>query len=87
MQRDESPQRYDIFIPDLKLAIEYQGEQHFRPIERFGGEDGLKNTKLRDERKEKVSLQHSIRLEYIKFDEDIDNRIRLLYEIYVVKKK
>ena len=29
-------QHLDIFIPDLKLAIEYNGEQHYRPV-RFGG--------------------------------------------------
>ncbi|MGA2624206.1 MAG: hypothetical protein ABSF91_10160 [Bacteroidota bacterium] len=82
-----SPQRYDIFIPELQLAIEYQGEQHFRPIEHFGGEEGFKSAKRRDERKEKISLLHRVQVEYIKFDENIDGRIRDLYEEYVLKKK
>ena len=30
------PQRFDIFIPEINLAIEYQGEQHFYPVD-FGG--------------------------------------------------
>jgi len=35
-----SPQRLDIFVASLSLAIEYQGEQHFLPIDHFGGEPG-----------------------------------------------
>jgi len=31
-----TPQRFDIYFPDLNIAIEYQGEQHFRPVD-FGG--------------------------------------------------
>ncbi|RAP43578.1 MAG: hypothetical protein BZ136_09515, partial [Methanosphaera sp. rholeuAM74] len=34
-------QELDIFIPKLKLAIEYDGIQHFKPIEAWGGEEGL----------------------------------------------
>jgi len=29
-------QEIDIYIPELKLAVEYDGEQHFKPV-RFGG--------------------------------------------------
>ncbi len=31
-----SPQRFDIYFQDLNIAIEYQGEQHFKPVD-FGG--------------------------------------------------
>jgi hypothetical protein len=34
--RSGGMQEIDIWIPELKLAIEYDGEQHFRPV-RFGG--------------------------------------------------
>ena len=41
--REASPEwlgrlRLDIYLPELKLAIEHQGEQHYRPIAAFGGE-------------------------------------------------
>lgn len=29
---------YDFYIPSLRTLIEYQGEQHYRPVEIFGGE-------------------------------------------------
>jgi len=41
-------QHLDIFIPSLKIAIEYQGSQHFKPIEYFGGEKGYQATLKRD---------------------------------------
>ena len=31
-------QRLDIYIPTFKVAIEYQGKQHYEPVEYFGGE-------------------------------------------------
>jgi len=33
-----APQRLDIFVPALSLAIEYQGEQHFLPLDHLGGD-------------------------------------------------
>src|SRR5690554_576967 len=33
-----SPQRIDIFIDECNLAIEYNGAQHYLPIDYFGGE-------------------------------------------------
>lgn len=44
-------QRLDVFIPSLNVAIEYQGEQHSRPVDYFGGRKGLKETRGRDRRK------------------------------------
>ncbi len=44
-------QRLDIFVPSLKLAVEYQGEQHYFPLEHLGGEQGLKDRQEMDERK------------------------------------
>src|SRR5690606_5595458 len=36
-------QHFDIFFPAWKVAVEYHGEQHFRPIDFFGGEDAFRN--------------------------------------------
>ena len=44
-------QRIDIYFPTLNIGIEYQGEQHFKPIDFFGGEEGFVLTQERDKRK------------------------------------
>lgn len=65
------PQRLDIAIPDLNLGIEYQGKQHFEPIELFGGRKGLKATKKRDEKKALLCKQNGLNLIYFCYDEEI----------------
>jgi hypothetical protein len=44
-------QHVDIWFHDHKIGIEYQGQQHDRPIEFFGGEKSYEEGKKRDERK------------------------------------
>ncbi len=39
----------DLFIPSLNIAVEYNGVQHYKPIERFGGEEKFIQQQKRDE--------------------------------------
>lgn len=41
----------DIFIAELQMGIEYQGQQHYMPIKHWGGLEGLKQRQLSDKRK------------------------------------
>lgn len=34
-----TPLRFDFYLPKYNLCIEYQGEQHYFPIEHFGGQE------------------------------------------------
>ncbi len=40
--------RYDFYLPELNILIEFHGGQHFRPIEYFGGEKRFKNDQKQD---------------------------------------
>ena len=73
--REASPswlgrQRLDIYVPDLRLAIEYQGKQHFSAVEHFGGEEGLAETLRRDRRKRSLCTANGVDVLYFKFDEN-----------------
>ncbi len=45
-------QELDIYVHELKLGIEYDGIQHFKPIAAWGGDEGLKKAQERDRIKE-----------------------------------
>ena len=62
---------YDIFISGLNIAIEYQGKQHFEPVDFFGGEEGYKKTFERDKLKRKLSEENGVKLIYINYWEDV----------------
>lgn len=71
-----SPQHLDIFLPEYGLGIEYMGEQHYRPIEIFGGEAGFRATAARDEKKQRLCALAGIHLEHVRFDDPIDERLQ-----------
>lgn len=74
--REASPswlngQRFDIFIPSFHLAIEYQGEQHYFPLEHWGGEQGLADRKEMDTRKKTACFKAGVKLIEWRYDEPI----------------
>lgn len=62
--------RFDFQVGD-KL-IEVQGAQHYYPYPLFGGEEGLKYQKARDEIKRKYCREHNIELLEVNY-QDVDN--------------
>jgi len=74
--REASPEwlgrlRLDIYLPELKLAIEHQGEQHYRPLEVFGGEESHMRTMERDRIKRLKCKENGIQLIEIRYDASI----------------
>jgi HEAT repeat protein len=58
-------QHLDIFFPKRNIGIEYQGEQHQKPIPQFGGEKGFKKQKERDKRKKRLCKENNCKLIYV----------------------
>jgi len=52
----------DIHVPEINLAIEYHGQQHYEPVEIFGGEEGFRSTQVRDEKKKALLAAQGVRL-------------------------
>jgi hypothetical protein len=71
----KAPLKYDFYLYDLNLLIEFDGIQHFRPV-KYGGceEKALKSfelVKLRDKLKDEYALKNNIpllRIPYWEFD-------------------
>jgi len=68
-------QRFDIFIHELNIAVEYNGLQHYQPVAYFGGIDGFKQTQSRDMLKRKKSRENNCVLIEIKYNADINQSI------------
>lgn len=69
-------QRIDICCEEIKLAIEYNGPQHYMPIKRYGGEISHVKTKERDQRKSKLCNENGFSLYVIKYDDVNYDKIR-----------
>lgn len=54
--------RYDFYLPELNLLIEFHGQQHYQPIELFGGEREFKETQRRDSKKRKLAIENGFGL-------------------------
>ena len=61
----------DVWIPELKLGIEYQGEQHYEVVEHWGGQEGLAKRQLNDRRKRALCKQLQYNLVEFKFSEPL----------------
>ena len=71
--------RFDFYLPDYNLFIEYYGEQHYRPIDYFCGQETYEKQVYYDTLKRRYAKD---RLIEIKYNEDIS----LMLNEQVVKK-
>ncbi|MAB50255.1 hypothetical protein [Marinobacter sp.] len=55
-------QSVDIHNQELGLSIEYQGQQHYEPVALFGGEEGVRSTQARDQKKKALLAANGVRL-------------------------
>lgn len=67
--------KIDFYLPEYNIAIECQGEQHFRPVEYYGGEIQFKLQQERDERKKRLCEEHGIQMFYIWYNELLKDKL------------
>ena len=73
-------QSLDFYLPDYNIAIECQGEQHFKPVDFAGkGEEWaeilFKKNVERDKNKIRLCEEKQINLFYINYNENIFEKI------------
>jgi hypothetical protein len=82
--------RCDGFYEKVNLVVEFDGEQHRRPVAKFGGEEAFKILQANDEIKNKLIPYNGIKLIRIQSNEpwhDIDFLTKLLIENNIPIKK
>lgn len=83
----KSPLLFDFYLPDYNCCIEFDGEQHYKIVNYFGGFDGFVNTKIRDTVKNIYCENNNIpliRIPYWEFDNIenvLKNEINNIYKI------
>lgn len=77
-------QRFDIYFPKYNIAVEYNGPQHYMPIERLGGEISHFKTVERDKEKRKKCEENNCILFELKYDYSEQDYINLKNSILCV---
>lgn len=72
--RNKKPLPFDFYLPQYNLCIEYDGEQHYKPVKYWGGKEKLSKQQLNDEIKDRFCQDNNIklvRIPYIKTKQEI----------------
>ena len=63
--------KFDFYLPDKNIIIEYDGEQHFKPVFNFDTEESFKKRQCHDKEKNKYCFDNNItliRIPYIHYN-------------------
>jgi len=68
--------KFDFYLPDQDLYLEYDGVQHFKPVEQFGGSAQLEVQKQNDLRTNLWCKNNNIKLVRISCFENVEEKLR-----------
>jgi len=74
-----SPLRLDFYIPEINTAIEYDGEQHFKPSSKYGLEN-FKITQVNDKLKDDYCFKKGIKLIRVHYRVPAQNIENLIFQ-------
>ena len=71
--KNKTQLKFDFYLPELNICIEFDGIQHFEPREKFGGKNSFLKVKENDNIKNRYCLDNNIPLLRIKYtDKNLD---------------
>lgn len=76
--KDKDYLKFDFYLPDFNTCIEFQGVQHKKPIEQFGGENGFRILQKHDQMKKDYCNNNSIKLVEIWYTQKSKRNLELL---------
>lgn len=74
--RDIRPLPFDFYLPDYNMCIEYQGEQHFKPVNYFGGVNKFNTLIKRDLIKKLYCENNNINLLLVNYLDNIELKLK-----------
>lgn len=69
---DNSNHYFDFYLPEYNIVIEFNGEQHYKPIKFFGGNKGFEFLQERDKIKKTYCVNNNLELIIIDYKDDIE---------------
>ena len=76
--KNKLPLSFDFYLTEYNVCIEYQGIQHFKPVEHFGGVDAFIKQKERDKIKKEYCKNNNIPLIEITYNNKNLSEIKAL---------
>ena len=76
----KSKLKFDFWIEDNNLLIEYDGIQHYKPMIMFGGEEEFEKTKIKDKIKDQYCIDNNINLLRISYLDNIYDKLNTIYK-------
>lgn len=73
--RDNKPLPFDFYLPDYNLCIEYDGLQHYKAIDYFGGETHLRYVQKHDNIKNEYCINNGISLLRIPYFKNVEEEL------------
>jgi hypothetical protein len=73
------------FFPKRRIAIEYQGIQHSKPVEFFGGADAFERQAKRDEKKAKLCEENGCVLIYVFKQQETAGVVNRIHQLLASK--
>ena len=72
------PLKFDFYLPNNRIAIEFDGIQHFKPVDIFGGEKAYNLQLIKDHIKNNYCVNNHIKLYRIKYSDIIEEKLTLI---------
>jgi hypothetical protein len=69
---------FDFYLPEINTCIEYQGIQHFEPIDIFGGTVSFEKQKINDDIKRNFCKDNNLRLIEINYKLNVEDHLNQL---------
>lgn len=76
---------FDFYLLDYNIVIEYNGLQHYEPVEHFGGKEKFEIQQRHDKIKDNYCKENNIRLFIISYFEDINVKLKELSDLIISK--